>query len=146
VKRRSARIILLLAAVGLGVLIFVPFLASAGGYGTTNEARAWGLANGSRAERDRPVSLWSGSLARCAHTHAREMMEQQRAFHGTPCDGYQVYQLVGMGPSPFAVHEAFLASPKHRPIIFDTRLRGLGTGVASDEDTYYVVYNFARHR
>lgn len=117
-------------------------------YGSVNDQRTFGMINGSRAERDKPEVIWGQTLAKCAHEQAVRMRDQRRAFHGTPCDGYTVDQLVGMGPSPFAVYEAFLSrgAPEHRATIFNARLRTVGTGVAHDSENYYLVLNFAEHR
>lgn len=141
--RKLSTLTLLCIAAFVLVLVFWPANASGPYYGTINEARAWGMVSGSRATRNINSASWSSTLARCAHTHAREMMEADNTFHGTPCNT-TITQIVGQGPSPLAVYRGFLGSPSHRSAIYDSQLRRLGTGVASRDGTYYVVMDFAR--
>jgi uncharacterized protein YkwD len=123
-------------------------------YGTINEARAYGLTNGSRLSGfndygsrigPRGALGWDSTLADCAHAHAAKMARRGGSYiyHQAYCDGRRLDdQIVGAGSSPFLIYRSFLASSAHRGAIYGP-YRTSGTGVAHDSDgTYYVVINF----
>lgn len=113
-------------------------------YGTVLDQRAFGYLNGFRVVGHKPEARWHQGLARCAHNLAVRMRDRRRIFHDARCSYGQVAdQTVGMDATLHDVNEGFWDAKSHRAAIVG-RYKYAGTGVARDEDTYYVVYNFGR--
>lgn len=136
----------LLIAVVLGSL-FIPTVARA----STGSQEADFVAdiNAERIRRGLGTVVVRSDLVEAARAWSQRMRSAGRIWHDPEIDekieGWTVLgDNVGRGPTPSAIHRAFMESPDHADVILDPRFTEVGVGVAVDGATLYVTEIFVR--
>lgn len=99
--------------------------------------------NSARAAAGLPGFAYASDLASVAQGQAQRMAADLHIFHnpnlGSEVEGWQMAgENVGVGADAQAVHDAFMASPRHRDNILSSSFTefGIGTTVGSDGRLY----------
>ena len=134
-RRRSARMLLLLAIV-TSMLVAVAGRADAGGDNpAADEAQFVALVNQTRAAVGVAPLAVDGQLTALARQHAQAMADKGTIFHASPISAgvtapwIKLGENVGTGPSAPPIMDAFINSPKHYQNIVDPAFTYIGVGV-----------------
>ncbi|HLW16169.1 MAG TPA: CAP domain-containing protein [Actinomycetota bacterium] len=116
---------------------------------TASEVRMGWLINRAREHANRWGLKYSPALSKIARAHSALMASEGTIFHTTNlANSFRNFswtiggENVGMGPSMYALHTAFMLSPHHRENNLDKRFHRFGIGVVWKNGIAFVTVQF----
>jgi hypothetical protein len=140
-------------------LVFAQATAQSGKRGAI-QPEAWrlvSLANAARSEQGVGPLGWDPALAEAARQHCLRMAAEGEIAHqyaGEPDISARakeagvrfslIEENVAAGPSPAAIHDAWMHSAGHRANLLNPDVNGIGIAVVASRGTFYAVADYER--
>jgi len=145
-RHKSLGRTVVVAALAIGLLSFAPGRADAS---TSSERAMASYINAARTNHSRAALRFSDGLSSLARRHSQTMASQDRLYHNPYLAQWMANwswrilgENVGVGPTVYGLHVAFMNSPPHKANIMDRRFRNVGVGIVSSNGRIWVTVIF----